>query len=255
VYWTYMGWNSPLSLGAELKEPAKVIPRVMIFGPLFVMAIYFLFAFVFISVIPYHSIVEGKIDPYFLVGKHFLFMLSENPTGIERIIPTALSFLIALLVLGNVNSTIVTGSRVSVALARDGILPQKIGHLDRKRKTPVYSLAAQSLWVMVLIFFIKKDSDLLNFSFIAITFLSVMTVFSVFIFRLKKEQKLALYRTYLYPFTPLFYIICSACILISVIINYVFEKNLSVILYSIISILAGLLFFEIWKRVNRDQMK
>ena len=255
VYWTYMGWNSPLSLGAELKEPARVIPRVMIFGPLFVMTIYFLFAFVFVSVIPYASIAEGKIDPYFLIGKHFVYMLHENPNAAESLIPKALSFLIALLVLGNVNSTILTGTRVSVALAQDGILPAKISYLDRKRKTPVYSLAAQSLWVLILIFFISKDSDLLNFSFIAITILSIMTVFSVFIFRLKKEQKLALYKTYLYPYTPLFYIIFSVCIIIAVILNYVFENNLSVILYSIISIVAGLLFFEIWKRVNREEIR
>ncbi|MCB1178958.1 MAG: hypothetical protein KDK36_15340, partial [Leptospiraceae bacterium] len=91
-------------------------------------------------------------------------------------------------------------------------------------------------------------SNLLNFSFIAITLLSVMTIFSIFMIRLKNIQIARLYKTYGYPFTPILYILSSLCILGLIIMGYIGEGKYSIIISAIIAVICGLLGYEFWKK-------
>lgn len=248
VYWTFTGWNSPLTLGEEIENPHKIIPLAMICGPLLVTLLYLLFAFVFIAVIPYASLQSGNSDPFYLMG---FFLLNQIPGPFSKLLqftPWIISLLIFLLVLGNTNSTIISGSRVSVALSRDKLFWKRIGHLDKKSNTPRFSIWAQTLLSLIMLLTINKESNLLNFSFIAITFLSILTIFSLFIIRLKKRQKELLYRAFGYPLTPIFYIASSGIILIVLISKYIMEKKYSIPLSSLLFFLSGLILFEFWKK-------
>ena len=62
VYWTFTGWNAPLSMGSEIKDPHIILPKVMVLGPLLVMILYMLFALVTICVIPY-NILQITAEP------------------------------------------------------------------------------------------------------------------------------------------------------------------------------------------------
>ena len=149
---------------------------------------------------------------------------------------------------GNTNSAIISGSRVSVALARDRLFWERIGHLDKEKNTPQFSIWFQSLLALVMILTINKESKLLEFSFIAITFLSILTIGSLFVVRLKRSQKELLYKAFGYPFTPIFYISSSGIILLVLISNYILEKKYSIPVISALFLLAGLLLFEVWKK-------
>jgi APA family basic amino acid/polyamine antiporter len=247
VYWTFSGWNSPLALGAEIENPHKTIPRAMIFGPMLVTLIYLLFSFVFIAVVPYVEFRKGGIDPYLVIGNFFLKNLNVDATTVEYL-PRIISLIIFLVVLGNTNSAMLTGSRIYVAMARDKLFWEQVGHIDPKRNSPTTSLWLQSAWAILLILFISKESNLLNFSFIAITLLSVLTIFSIFMIRLKNIQIARLYKTYGYPYTPILYIFSSLLILILIILGYVQEGKYSILLSAVLAVLFGLVGFELWKK-------
>ncbi len=251
VYWTFTGWNSPLTLGGEIRDPEKVIPKIMISGVFVVTTIYFLFALVFISVLPFEVIQDGKSDPYFLIGAHFLSVIAGGISQSLGLIPEMLSIIIALLVVGNVNSTMITGTRISVALSRDGLFWKQVGVLSSKRETPVFGFILQSSFAAAMILLVPKDSDLLNFSFISITILSVLTVLSIFVFRLREKEKKSLYRAFGYPLTPIIYAFFSIGIIVLVVLQYLDQKNYYVILGSAVSSLLGLLVFDIWKKFKR----
>lgn len=253
VYWTFTGWNSPLALGEEIKNPGKVIPLTMILGPTLVMLLYLSFAFVFIAVIPYQVLQAGKEDPFYMMGVYLLNHVSPGQAQFLSYLPFIISLLIFLLVLGNTNSAIISGSRVSVAIARDRLFWKKIGELDKKRNTPVFSIWTQSLFALIMILTVDKESNLLNFSFIAITVLSILTIFSIFVIRLKKIQKEMLYKAFGYPFTPLFYIIVSGAILVLVVMKYIVEAKYSVVLSSLLSFVIGLSLFEFWKKFRKKE--
>jgi basic amino acid/polyamine antiporter, APA family len=248
VYWTFSGWNSPLSLGAEIQNPEKIIPRTMILGPLIVTVIYLLFSFVFIAVVPYFDFKDGKVDPYIVIGQYMLSNLGIYDKNTLELLPKVMSLIIFLIVIGNTNSCIVSGSRIYVAMARDKLFWEKVGYIDPVKKSPTVSLWLQSLWAILLILFISEESNLLNFSFIAITLLSVMTIFSIFLIRLKKIQIAKLYKAYGYPFTPILYILSSLFILVLIVIGYINERKFSILISAAVSITIGLVGYEIWKK-------
>ena len=251
VYWTFMGWNAPLTLGEEIQNPTRNIPLIMILGPLVVTCIYFLFAFGFTAVIPYSILQNGKDDPYYIMGKYLLSKIVTSNSSLVESIPGIVSFLIFFLVLGNTNSTMITGSRISVAIARDDLFIKKIGYIDPQSKTPIRSLIIQSGIASGMMLVINQESNLLNFSFIAITFLSILTIFSVFLLRKKGIQKELLFKAFGYPFTPILYITFSGIVLVLVVGKYIIEKEYSTVISSILSILLGLFVFEVWK--NRSK--
>ena len=251
VYWTFSGWNSPLALGEEIRDPHKIIPLTMILGPIIVTAIYVIFSIVFISIVPYGLMQSGSIDPYLYMGKFLLHNFGIHSEFLLENLPRFVSLIIFLIVIGNTNSTIVSGSRIYVAMARDKLFWERVGKLDPIKKSPTISIWLQSLWAILLVIFINKESNLLNFSFIAITILSVMVVFSVFLLRFKKHQLEHLYRAYGYPLTPILYIFSSLTILSLITLGYFHEGKFSILISSVVCITTGLGMYEIWKRIQK----
>ena len=50
--WAYDGWNNVTMIGAEIKNPQRTIPRVLIFGIAAVMAVYLLINLAYFYVLP-----------------------------------------------------------------------------------------------------------------------------------------------------------------------------------------------------------
>jgi APA family basic amino acid/polyamine antiporter len=251
VYWTFSGWNSPLALGEEIRDPHRIIPLTMVLGPIIVTAIYGIFAFVFISIVPYSVLQAGNVDPYLIMGKFLLNNLGIHNETLLNNLPKIISLIIFLIVMGNTNSAIVSGSRIYVAMARDKLFWERAGKLDPVKKSPTLSIWLQSLWAILLVLFISKESNLLNFSFIAITLLSVMVVFSVFLLRFKKQQLEHLYKAYGYPLTPILYIFSSLAILSLITIGYIRDEKYTILMSAAASTLVGLLLYEVWKKIQK----
>jgi APA family basic amino acid/polyamine antiporter len=251
VYWTFSGWNSPLTLGEEIRDPHRIIPLTMVFGPIIVTAIYGIFSFVFISIVPYSVLQAGNVDPYLIMGKFLLNNFGIHNETLLNSLPKMISLIIFLIVMGNTNSAIVSGSRIYVAMARDKLFWERVGKLDPVKKSPTLSIWLQSLWAILLVLFISKESNLLNFSFIAITLLSVMVVFSVFIMRFKKQQLEHLYKAYGYPLTPILYIFSSLAILSLITIGYIRDEKYTILMSAAASTLVGLGLYEVWKKIQK----
>ncbi len=251
VYWTFSGWNSPLALGEEIRDPHRIIPLTMVIGPIIVTAIYCIFSFVFISIVPYSVLQAGNVDPYLIMGKFLLNNFGIHNETLLNSLPKMISLIIFLIVMGNTNSAIVSGSRIYVAMARDKLFWEKVGKLDPVKKSPTISIWLQSLWAILLVLFISKESNLLNFSFIAITLLSVMVVFSVFLLRFKKQQLEHLYKAYGYPLTPILYIFSSLAILSLITIGYIKDEKYTILMSAAASTLVGLILYEVWKKFQK----
>jgi amino acid transporter len=98
VYWTFSGWNSPLALGEEIRDPHRIIPLTMVFGPIIVTAIYGIFSFVFISIVPYSVLQAGNVDPYLIMGKFLLNNFGIHNETLLNSLPKMISLIIFLIV-------------------------------------------------------------------------------------------------------------------------------------------------------------
>ncbi len=158
-----------------------------------------------------------------------------------------MTYIIIFIILGNTNSTIITGSRIQVAMSRDRLFIEKLGHLHPKTNTPILGIWMQSAWAILMILFVSKESNLLNFSFICIIALSILTIYSVFLVK-KKHNRPHLIPYLSYPIAPIVYILTTTLILFLIVGNYIREGNYIILFFALLSALTGFLLYELWRK-------
>lgn len=248
VFFTYTGWNVTLYLAEDIKDPQRVIPLSMIIGLGAVAVVYFLFCMVLLATIPFQD------------------MLGPNPGDISSralgVIfgPEArmlMSFVIAFLILGTLNTTILAGSRVYLAMARDGIFFSQAKHLHPKFGTPSWSLWAQGLWACGLVVIFLDFNTILSLTTLIMVFLSMMTISSVFVLRwrhgkdheiARMETKGPLIRALGYPYFPAFYVLVTASILIGTVLYK--DNGADQALLGLMVSLFGFVVYYIWRRLD-----
>jgi len=52
ILFTYLGWNAPVYIASELREPARTLPRALLAGTALVTALYLLINLVYLYAVP-----------------------------------------------------------------------------------------------------------------------------------------------------------------------------------------------------------
>jgi len=121
-----------------------------------------------------------------------------------------LSILLALL--GALNGTVMTGSRIAYAMAKDGQCIAAAGTKSKRFGTPAVALWLQAGWALLLVYTHTFEA-LMNYASAAMLATGVLTVCAVFVLRRKLPDMPRPYRTWGYPFTPFFYVVSSLAVL------------------------------------------
>ena len=135
-------WNNITFISAEVKEPEKNIPLALLYGVIIVMIIYLFINVLYVFSIPIEQI---KTAPEDIVP----VVLMRKITGSLGEIITAVIILISAC--GSANGLIMTGARVYYQMARDNLLFNWLGIINKKTNVPVNSLLLQCLWAGVFI--------------------------------------------------------------------------------------------------------
>ncbi|MCB1314807.1 MAG: amino acid permease [Leptospiraceae bacterium] len=212
IFWTYAGWNVTLYLAEDIKNPERVIPISMIISLGLVTIVYILFCFVLLAKIPFTEMIQP--DPGDLTARAWGSLFGDW-------VGLVISLVIAFLIFGGLNTTILSGSRVYLAMARDGIFFNQARKLHPRFESPYWSLWVQGLVAVVLILVFQSFESLLKISTIFMLFLSLLTISCVFLLRYRMGQEHGLmhmkdrllYRALGYPYFPAFYILCVVLIL------------------------------------------
>lgn len=139
VLWAYEGWHVLSFVAGEMKKPKLDLPRSLFCGSAIVMLIYLAANLGY-----YHTLSAAEIR-----GSNAVAALAVGkllgPIGANLI-----SILIVVSILGSINGLILSGPRVSFAMAREGIFPAIFGRLSARYRTPMVALAAQGVWAGML---------------------------------------------------------------------------------------------------------
>ena len=127
VVYAFVGWESAVVPAGETREPAKDIPRGLIWGLIVVTALYVLVQGIAAAVHPDLASSERALVE---VGEILL-----GPAG--AILLTAG---IVVSVAGNSASSVLTSPRLTYALARDGAMPAWFARVHPRYHTPVNSI-------------------------------------------------------------------------------------------------------------------
>jgi len=201
VYFAYSGWNAAIFVGGEIRNPGKNLPRALVGGTLGVTVLYFMLCVGFLTVFSMDDLANtgeaGTAAARSLFGGLGVFVVTT---------------LILLAMLGSINGTVITGSRVAYAMAQDGQCVASAGKLGRFG-TPAAALWMQAAWTVVLMMS-QRFEQLVNYTSAAMLITGTMTVMAVLVLRRKLPDMPRPYRTWGYPVTPLLYAGSSVLVLI-----------------------------------------
>ncbi|NOR80619.1 MAG: amino acid permease, partial [Methyloprofundus sp.] len=183
------------SISEEVKNPQKNIPLGMIASVITVTIIYTLLLIVTIGILPAPTF-SNSLTPIADTAKK----IAGTPGFIIISIAALLAFITTA------NAGIMAASRYPLALSRDNLLPNAIGKVSKRFKTPVSSIFITGLFIILAL---QLHLEMLvKAASVAILTAYVLTNFAVIILR---ESKLKNYRPSfkapLYPWLQIFGII------------------------------------------------
>ena len=208
VLWAYDGWADLAFISGEVKDPARNLPRALIFGTLAVIAIYLLANIAYLGVMPVEEVRHSK-----LVAADVALRLI-GPAGV-----TFIALTVMLSTLGTLNGSILTNPRVFFAMAADGLLFRKIADVHPRFKTPYVAIALTA--VLGIIFVLLRTFEQLADSFVtAILPFYALGVASIFVFRRRSAADYSPpFRAPFYPVAPILFVLATLYLLVNALID------------------------------------
>ncbi|MBV6881271.1 amino acid permease [Epilithonimonas ginsengisoli] len=200
-----VAWENVTFISGEIENPKKNVVKAMILGTSAVMILYLLVNFVYLNALDRDSIAFAANDRVAV-------------SAAEKMFGNAGTIIIAVLVMistfGCVNGIVLAGARVFQTMAKDGLFLRSAVE-NNKNGVPEKSLWMQGIWASLLCLSGQYGNLLDMVSFVIVLFY-MLTVFGVIYLRIKKPEMERGYKTFLYPFTPVLYLLIGTafCILL-----------------------------------------
>jgi APA family basic amino acid/polyamine antiporter len=229
--WAFDGWNNVSMVAAEIKEPRRNLPIALIWGTVSVMGIYLLANAAYFYVLAPAEVAEGT-----RVAADMMDRMLGAPGAAAVSVAAMISIFAAL------NGSILSGSRVPYAMARDGFFFRRMAAVHPEHHTPSISILGLSAWSAVLVLSGRYE-QLFTYVIFASWILYGMTTASVIVLRRKRPDLARPYRTLGYPVVPVLFVLVALCLVVSTLIDSPRESVLGLVMVS-----AGLPFYYHWKR-------
>jgi APA family basic amino acid/polyamine antiporter len=223
----YSGWNSSAYMGAEIKNPGRIIPFSLLFGTAAVVVLYLFMNLAYVMVLR-PAEMSGVLE---VAGAAAVRIFG---TPVSR----AVNGCIALSILSVISVMIMTGPRVYFAMARDGLFFRKFGLVSERGRTPGYAILLQSGIATFMVLTASFEVLLVYVGF-TLGIFTALTVVGLVILRRRVPNHARPYKTFGYPLTPAVFVCGNLWIAgVSIITRPV------VSLFGLGTIMAGLLVYR-----------
>jgi APA family basic amino acid/polyamine antiporter len=235
--WAYDGWNNVSMVSSEVRDPQRNLPRALIWGTASVIGIYL------ITNLAYFHVLSGaQVAASSRVAADMM----------ERILGSwgagAVSVAAMISIFAALNGSILTGSRVPYAAARDGLFFRSIARVNPAHHTPGVSILAMSGWAAVVVLTGTYD-QLLDYVMFASWIIYGATAAAVIVLRIKRPDMPRPYRAVGYPYIPAVFVIVAFVLVLSTLFDSPRESLLGLAL-----IAMGLPFYFHWKRSYKGNL-
>lgn len=194
VYFSYAGWNAATYIIGEMENPAKDLVKVLFTGTAFVTALYLLVNYTLLKTTPMDALV-GKSEVLF-ISSTFVF---------DDLSARMISFVVACLLISSVSAMTLAGPRAIQAIGEDYKVFAPLG-VTTKNGLPMRAILLQSAIAIALILTASFKSILI-FAGAMLALNSLLAVLGVIVLRFTQPNLERPYRVWLYPITPLVFII------------------------------------------------
>ena len=231
VLWTFDGWIFITYVAGEVKNPGRNIPLSLIFCMLIVVSIYLLLNYVLIYTLGF----TGMNGSNLVVSDAASVFLGNKGAAIVTLI-------ILISLIGANNGFVLTSARINYAMAKDKLFFHQASQIHPRFKSPANALIIQCVWACLLTF-TGTFNQLITYIIFASWIFYGMSAGAVIILRNKKPDMERPYKTPVYPWIPIIFILFA----IFLTINTIMEAPRDAAIGAGI-ILAGLPMYYYWKK-------
>jgi APA family basic amino acid/polyamine antiporter len=234
VFWAYDGWVYITWVAGEVKEPRRNVPLAMVLGVLVVGAIYMAMNMSYLYALPLDQIAQHET-----IAHAAATALFSSRAAVW------LSLTIAVSCFGAAATCTLSGARVYLAMAQDGVFFKRMAVIHPKWRTPAFSLIGQSIWAALLTLSGRYD-ELYTYVMFGMVLSYTLTVIGLFILRWKRPSLSRPYRCTGYPWLPAIYVLIGAAWTLNTIITRPTEA-----FWGTAIVLVGVPGYLYWKRSSR----
>lgn len=230
IMFAYSGWNASTYLGAEIKNPSKILPRSLLYGTGIVM-----FLYLSINVLFIYAINPEEMKGVISVGG--LAMGNLFGPSADRLF----SLLIAFALFSSLSAFIIIGPRVYYSMANDGLFFKSVARIHPKFQVPSNSIILQSIIAMIMVL-TGTFEQVLTYMGFALGIFPILTVSGVF--RLRSQNPSGI-RLSGFPFAQILYVSVGILILVLSFLERPVESSIASL-----TVIAGIPAYYLFKRNN-----
>lgn len=205
ILFAYDGWTDSTYVAGEVKNPQRNMPIAILGGTWLVIGVYVLVNFAY-----YRVLSPDEVASYPAVATEVIHRLVGDWGA------RALAVLVAVSTFGTTNGAILTGPRVTQAMAADGLLWKPLAALDPRRETPSTALWVQAVLSCAWLWAAGGFEDVSGW-FVTTSWLFYgVTTAALFVQRAKVKQGLVSepsYKTPLFPLPAIVFLAVTAVII------------------------------------------
>jgi APA family basic amino acid/polyamine antiporter len=234
VFWAYDGWVYITWVAGEVKEPRRNVPLAMVLGVLVVGAIYMAMNLTYLYALPLTEIARHETIAHAAAAALF------SPHA-----AVWLSLMIAVSCFSAAATCTLSGARVYLAMAQDGVFFKRMAVIHPKWRTPAFSLIGQGIWAAMLTVSGRYD-QLYTYVIYGMVLSYTLTVIGMFLLRWRRPEIPRPYRCTGYPWLPAIFVLVGTAWTLNTIITRPTEA-----FWGTAIVLVGIPGYLYWKRSGR----
>ena len=177
VMWSFIGIETATVPADNVINPQETIPKILIVSVVTVLIVYFLVSIAIAAIVPTSELMNSTA-PFALAATKILGLTGGTIISIGALIST----------LGSLNANTLTAGNISLAAARDGLLPARFMSLT-KTGTPIFTYLLTGIFVSILLI-LNYTKGIVN-AFIFMAMLSTLSTLIAYAFCALAEFKFA----------------------------------------------------------------
>lgn len=232
IMFAYSGWNASTYLGAEIKNPQRVLPGSLLTGTLIVTLLY--------------------------IGINFLYVYSSPPDEMKGVISvgglamgklfgpsadTLFSLLIAFALFSSLSAFIIIGPRVYYSMANDGLFFKAASKIHPRFGVPSNSIIFQGI-IAIILALSGTFEQVLTYMGFALGIFPILTIAGVFKNRKNNPGAMKL------PGFPVIQIIYMAAGFMILVLSYMERPKESSV--ALATVFAGIPAYYLFRKKNGD---
>ena len=229
--WAYNGFNDLGSLGEEIKEPGKNIPRAILLGLFTVGGLYLLANIGYFHVLPFATAAGSQ---HIASDAVQMFAGSRGASW--------LTLAMAASAFGALHVVILTGARIPYAMARDRVFFQFAARVHPSFNTPTGALLFLGC-VAVVLALTGTFEELYSLFIFAVWIFFALTGIALLRLRRVEPDLVRPYRAWAYPLTPLIFVVAAIALTVNLWMVRPVRSSVGLAV-----ILLGIPFYYRWRR-------